>query len=190
MMLRFYAGNTQCKHIFFAACHDVGYVSDVICGDNERFSLISTPSLLFHSEFKKLGMNIEELPGVFRQTPLPHRASAQDLSKTNPSAASGTNRFVYAFPAATSGGFANNINTVCQFYAFGKCKYGSSCKFSHIDSTTSLQDSQNESSSPLTMANSSISNGRKANSDQCDGSVIFSSNIMTFQEKNTSQKVI
>lgn len=175
-MLRFYADNTQCKHVFFAACHDVGYVSDLIsCGNNKKFSLIRTPSLPFHAAFNKLDMNIEELPGVFLQTPLPQ---ARDLSKANPSAASGTNKFVQAFPATTSREFANNNNTACPFYASGNCKYGRSCKFSHIDSKMSPQDNQNGSSSPNIMANSSISNGSKNNSDWRGGSVTsFGSNI-------------
>jgi hypothetical protein len=178
-MLRFYADKTQCKHVFFAACHDVGYVSDLIsCGDNKKFSLITTPSLPFHPALNKLDMSIEELPGVFLQTPLPHRASARDLSKTNPSAALGTNKLVQAFPAPTSREFTNNNNTACAYYAFGNYKYGRSCKFSHIDRKTSPQDNQDGSSSPLIMANSPISYGSKDNSDWRGGSVTsFGSNI-------------
>ncbi|SCO54639.1 uncharacterized protein FFNC_15604 [Fusarium fujikuroi] len=77
-VLRLYADNTQCKHIYFAACHDVGYVSDLIPfrGNRERFTLIRTPGVSFHKEFDRLGMNVEELPGVFRHVPLTWAYSA------------------------------------------------------------------------------------------------------------------
>ncbi|KAF6514161.1 hypothetical protein HZS61_006417 [Fusarium oxysporum f. sp. conglutinans] len=69
-ILRLYAENAQCKHIYFAACHDVGYVSDLIPfrGNRERFTLIRTPSLLFHKEFDRLGMNVEELLFILRSS--------------------------------------------------------------------------------------------------------------------------
>ncbi|KAL6353659.1 hypothetical protein LRP88_12972 [Fusarium phalaenopsidis] len=78
-ILRLYADNAQCKHIYFAACHDVGYVSDLtpFRGNQDRFTLTLTPSLLFHQEFEKLGMNIEDLHGVFRQNPLTKDAVCQ-----------------------------------------------------------------------------------------------------------------
>ncbi|KAJ3458950.1 hypothetical protein MRS44_013059 [Fusarium solani] len=84
-ILRLYADNAQCKHIYFAACHDVGYVSDLTPyrGNQDRFTLIRTPSLLFHKEFEKLGMNIEELHGVFRQTPLTCRLAHIDTKTSS-----------------------------------------------------------------------------------------------------------
>ncbi|KAH8745006.1 hypothetical protein F5883DRAFT_703400 [Diaporthe sp. PMI_573] len=41
-MLRLYAENAQCKHIYFAACHDAGYVSQLTAyrGQKDRFTLI------------------------------------------------------------------------------------------------------------------------------------------------------
>ncbi|KAJ4169281.1 hypothetical protein NW754_001393 [Fusarium falciforme] len=49
-ILYLYADNAQCKHINFAACHDMGYVSDLTPyrGDKDRFTLIRSPSLLFY----------------------------------------------------------------------------------------------------------------------------------------------
>ncbi|KAM0426461.1 hypothetical protein ACHAPT_008152 [Fusarium lateritium] len=164
-ILRLYADNAQCKHIYFAACHDVGYVSDLTPyrGNQARFTLIRTPSLLFHKEFEKLGMNIEELPGVFRQTPLTYAATPQ--SKPNNSSTK-TN---LTSPNLSNGGAASNDgNAVCQFYSLGKCRYGHSCRLVHIDTKTSSHTSQNSTPSP------SIGNGskpdRNLNSDWRRGS--------------------
>ncbi|KAJ4209635.1 hypothetical protein NW759_013282 [Fusarium solani] len=103
-ILRLYADNAQCKHIYFAACHDVGYVSDLTPyrGNQDRFTLIRTPSLLFHKEFEKLGINIEELHGVFRQTPLTYAASSQ--SKPNNS----STKLNLASKNLSNGGTASN----------------------------------------------------------------------------------
>jgi hypothetical protein len=71
-LLSFYADNAQCQHMYFAGCHDVGYISELTPhkGNRARFTLINTPSIKFHTEFTKLGMDVEELPDVFRRTPL------------------------------------------------------------------------------------------------------------------------
>ncbi|RYP31910.1 hypothetical protein DL766_004195 [Monosporascus sp. MC13-8B] len=127
-MLRLYAENAQCKHIYFAACHDVGYVSELIPyrGNRDRFTLISTPSLRFHDEFAKLGMNVEELPGVFRTAPLD--------SVYKPGVSWGPSKPLGAAlsPAATTSP-ASDGQKICQFYQIGKCKYGKGCKNQHID---------------------------------------------------------
>ncbi|KAM5344279.1 hypothetical protein ACJ41O_012816 [Fusarium nematophilum] len=159
-LLGMYAENTQCKIIYFAAGHDVGYVSDLTPyrGNRERFTLIRTPSLLFHKEFDKLGMNIEEFPGVFRSTPLTYSSSAQPQTKSNPSSTSGAGKYVPPSPnPASSGGFSIDSNSACQFFALGKCKYGNSCRFSHIDTKMTPQGSYDNSPSP--------SNGSRSNSN-------------------------
>ncbi|KAL6825915.1 hypothetical protein J3E69DRAFT_335351 [Trichoderma sp. SZMC 28015] len=71
-MLNLYAENSQCKHIYLAACHDGGYISDLTTyiGNKDRFTLVNSPGVRFHKEYLKLGMGIEELPGVFHSLPL------------------------------------------------------------------------------------------------------------------------
>ncbi|KAF4450806.1 hypothetical protein F53441_6138 [Fusarium austroafricanum] len=140
-ILRLYADNAQCKHIYFAACHDVGYVSDLtpFRGNRERFTLIRTPSLLFHKEFDRLGMNVEELPGVFRHSPLTYAYStAQPKAPLAPS--TNTNKSSSAYTNSTNKN-ANDGRDVCSFYMQGNCRYGSTCKFSHTSSKTSSQSS-------------------------------------------------
>lgn len=71
-MIRMYAENPQCKHIYVAACDD----SDLACDlghykdDSDRFTLLTTPSVQMHEDFKDLGMSMEELPKVFMTAPL------------------------------------------------------------------------------------------------------------------------
>ncbi|KAM6513627.1 hypothetical protein FALCPG4_016010 [Fusarium falciforme] len=165
-ILRLYADNAQCKHIYFAACHDVGYVSDLTPyrGNQDRFTLIRTPSLLFHKEFEKLGMNIEELHGVFRQTPLTYAASSQ-IKPNNSST-----KLNLASTNLSNGGTASNDgNAVCQFYSLGKCRYGNSCRLAHIDTKTSSHTSQNSTPSPPSIGNGSKPD-RNPNSDWRRGS--------------------
>ncbi|KAF4962294.1 hypothetical protein FSARC_9625 [Fusarium sarcochroum] len=132
-ILRLYADNTQCKHIYFAACHDVGYVSDLtpFRGHSERFTLIKTASALFHREFERLEMNIEELSGVFRQVPLKYAYnSAQTKTSLAPSTIAGKPSQV-CFSSTPLNRDANDGNTICHFYAGGYCKYNHYCKFTH-----------------------------------------------------------
>lgn len=142
-LLRLYAENAQCKHIFFAACHDAGYVSELTQYRNhrERFTLIRTPGLYFHDEFNKLGLGVEELAGVFRPT-----GSAMDAIYPKPQQPlSHTNNNIISKPPppmAPSSPAASKISLsgtgeVCQFYKMGKCRYGDHCKNMHVNPQTS-----------------------------------------------------
>ncbi|KAL9562268.1 hypothetical protein ACKAV7_013351 [Fusarium commune] len=177
-ILRLYADNAQCKHIYFAACHDVGYVSDLIPfrGNRERFTLIRTPSVLFHKEFDRLGMNVEELPGVFRHVPLTH-AYATAQTKTALASSNNISKVVSApYTNSTIKRNSNDGNSVCSFYMQGNCRYGSGCKFSHVDSKTS---SQNSTPSPSTIG-TSIKN---LTGDWRRGSSLTKSNIESLPRK-------
>lgn len=62
---RLFADNHQCKHIFFAGCHDVGYMSmlDPFRGKANRVTLIKAAA--FQPEYGSLGLSILEIPSVF-----------------------------------------------------------------------------------------------------------------------------
>lgn len=132
-LMHLYAENTQCQHIYFAACHDAGYIADLTPykGNSGRFTLINTPGIRFHQEFTKLGMGIEELPGVFRTTPLDGVPLSRPSYPTSTSTKATPANTHVASPvdetASTDG------QKPCRFYPLGKCKYGRACKNLHVD---------------------------------------------------------
>lgn len=69
-MFRLFADINQCKHIFFAGCHDTGYLSMLTPyrGMSDRITLLKGAS--FHPEFETLGLSISEMPSVFMSSPL------------------------------------------------------------------------------------------------------------------------
>ncbi|KAJ0100722.1 hypothetical protein J7T55_010619 [Diaporthe amygdali] len=127
-MLRLYAENTQCKHIYFAACHDAGYVSQLTAyrGQKDRFTLIKAPSLHFHDEFAKLGLSIEELPGVFRSA-----GSAMDALCPKPLQSAGKPYLSLSTARTQTVG----LKETCTFHSAGKCIYGEYCKNLHVGPT-------------------------------------------------------
>lgn len=137
-LLRLYAENGQCKHIYFAACHDVGYISELtpFTGNSSKFTLIDTPGIRFHDEFTKLGMGIEEFRNVFRHSAIDGSVTFR-LNKNTAGAATKT---VSAPPLQTSPttlsptlAAEQDKKTICLFYSFAKCRYGKSCKLLHVD---------------------------------------------------------
>lgn len=68
-MFRLFADLNQCRHIYFAGCHDTGYGSLLTpYRGSDRITLIKAAG--FHREFEALGLPIKELPSVFSSTPL------------------------------------------------------------------------------------------------------------------------
>ncbi|KAI1078537.1 hypothetical protein F5B20DRAFT_571542 [Whalleya microplaca] len=157
-MLRLFAENAQCKHIYFAACHDVGYVSELTPyrGNRERITLLTTPGLLFHDEFTKLGLGIEELPGVFRTTTL---GSTSIYSRTSSSISKSTTMATASSPTIplqqAGAPLTNEAQKVCQFFPLGKCKYGKGCKNLHITGRLSNSHMNNQASFPFHAARNS-----------------------------------
>lgn len=142
-MLNLYAENSQCKHIYFAACHDGGYISDLTTyiGNKERLTLIDSPSVKFHPEYRKLGMAIEKLPGVFLSMPL-DAIFVPNSSRSGPASivAEKSAAVVPWAPSSQSNNSVENERKPCFFYQIGKCKYGRSCTNLHISSHIDYMD--------------------------------------------------
>jgi hypothetical protein len=87
-MFRLFADSNQCRHIYFAGCHDTGFGSLLTPyrGRGDRITLIKAAS--FHREFEDLDLPIRELPSVFKSTPI---ASAKPTTTVNTKVASATN---------------------------------------------------------------------------------------------------
>ncbi|KAH8905701.1 hypothetical protein BR93DRAFT_959417 [Coniochaeta sp. PMI_546] len=130
-LLQLYAENAQCKHIYFAACHDVGYISDLTphAGNSGRFTLVNSRGIKFHDEFAKLRMGVEELPGVFRSTPLDGPAFYRPPNSVVTSTKTPSSPVKQLSNPLTG---SDPQRAVCEFHKLGKCKYGASCKFLHV----------------------------------------------------------
>ncbi|KAJ5882698.1 uncharacterized protein N7473_011132 [Penicillium subrubescens] len=113
-MFRLFADSNQCRHIYFAGCHDTGFGSLLTPyrGRSDRITLIKAAS--FHREFKDLGLPIRELPSVFKSTPI---SSTKPTTIVNTKAASATN---------------GSAKPICKHYQKGTCKYGNSCIKQHV----------------------------------------------------------
>lgn len=147
-LLNLYADNLQCKHIYVAACHDVGYLSDLtrFRGDRNRVTLVRSSGLLFHDQFCRLDLGIEELPGVFRTVPLDgpisytkSNSGADLIKNTSPIGPSATNMKYQATSPWES-------QKICQFYQSGKCRFAGDCKNAHIDPRLSTRADSTKSS--------------------------------------------
>jgi len=135
-LFNLYADNAQCKHIYFAACHDVGYISELtrFMKDKDRITLIRSKGLLFHERFARLDLGIEELPGVFRPTPLDLQIQSAKSSPLNGfSNAPLTAPDTQAASHEPSG--SAEQQKLCSYFQAGKCRYGKGCKNLHVDST-------------------------------------------------------
>lgn len=147
-MFRQFVNNPSCKHIFFAGCHDVGYVAELTPyrDHSEKITLVRTHA--FHHQFSNLGLRIEEFHGVFRTAPLD---TQQTFYKPKQPAA--------AHQTPTSKSEPNeNIKPPCTFYQKAQCKYGSGCKFAHVKArpnNTSVDHTQS-SGAPNWRANAEL----------------------------------
>lgn len=214
-LLRLHADNAQCKHIYFAACHDVGYISELTPhkGDSGRFTLLRTSGVNFHQQFTKLDLGIETFPGVFRSTPLDvamqlrsHRAGSTGNTKTattgpagggggggGASAPPGKNNSAHpsiddtrASSQGDDSNGADNNQRICRFYQQGKCKYGTGCKNAHVSDRLSSITSWRTAG----RGNISQSDGRLSAQDH-DGEESPSAGTgrLHFQQKNVQQHI-
>lgn len=138
-MFRQFAENAQCRHIYFACCHDVGYLSELTpyINNRDRITLVRTPA--FHQEFSKLGMRIEDFPNIFRTTPLEGQSFVPSIKTPPP-------RSVEPSTATA----ADNTATVCSFYQKGVCKCGKACRNLHVKASTNGSPLETSSNLPDT----------------------------------------
>ncbi|RMZ08686.1 hypothetical protein D0860_04554 [Hortaea werneckii] len=137
-MFRQSVNNSQCKHIFFAGCHDTGYISELAPYSSERERITLVGSGTFHHEFVKISPRIENFPMLFRPTslkgdPVPQKSTIEEV------AAPVTKSTPTAQPAENANNGEGKTPKVCGFFKKGKCKNGKNCRFLHT------QDSSNGS---------------------------------------------
>lgn len=123
-LFRQFVDNTQCRHIYFAGCHDVGYINELIPHRNNREKVTLVRNYATHPEFTKLGMRIEDFPGIFRTTPID---------------ASGVQPYKAPIPANKTPSISSIPEQPrakpCYFFQKGLCKYGNGCANMHVRPT-------------------------------------------------------
>lgn len=89
-MFRLFVDLNQCRHIYFAGCHDTGFGSLLTPyrGRGDRITLIKGAS--FHREFEELNLPIRELPSVFMSTPVASSKPTATINAKVPPATNGT----------------------------------------------------------------------------------------------------
>ncbi|KAJ6001139.1 hypothetical protein N7481_001548 [Penicillium waksmanii] len=146
-IFRLYADMNQCRHIYFAGCHDTGYASLLTPykDKSDRITLLKAAG--FHREFEELGLPIKEMPSVFMSTSLP--TSGKPVSAVNTKLANspinGTN---------SSNGFngtngAGPTKPLCKHFQKGICKFGSGCIKQHVMPNQNLSRPGDESPKQL-----------------------------------------
>lgn len=137
-LFRQFVDNTQCRHIYFAGCHDVGYINELIPHRNNREKITLVRNYATHQEFGKLGMRFEDFPGVFRTSPIdPFNNHAPGFKATQ-----ATNKVPPSLETRAPEG------NPCHFFQKGLCKHGKNCTFSHVKPVNMNGSTASHSQSP------------------------------------------
>lgn len=105
-MFRLFVDLNQCRHIYFAGCHDTGFGSLLTPyrGRGDRITLLKAAS--FHRDFESLNLPIKELPSVFMSTPL------TPTNPTNPIIPKSVGLINSKVPTAPT----NGVKPVCKHF--------------------------------------------------------------------------
>jgi hypothetical protein len=153
-LFRQFVDNTQCRHIYFAGCHDVGYINELIPHRNNRDKVTLVRNYATHPEFTKLGLRIEDFPGIFRTTPI-------DASIVQPYKAPITANKA----PSMSDNFESPKSKPCFFFTKGLCKYGDSCVKLHVKSTNGSGTTPDQPLSTNASRRNSASNSKFGSSN-------------------------
>ncbi|KAH7044676.1 hypothetical protein B0J12DRAFT_557363, partial [Macrophomina phaseolina] len=138
---RLFADSGQCKHVFFAGCHDPRYLPllSPFLGKSDRVTLIRAPAQ--RSEYQSLALPIDDFASVFRDSALPGwnpGAASPVNARPNPqSGLAKTNGAAALKEISSSSSLNGDIvedagSQLCaHFIKKGWCKFGKGCKFSH-----------------------------------------------------------
>lgn len=115
-MFRLFAELNQCRHIYFAGCHDTGYGSLLTPyrGRSDRITLIKAAG--FHRDFEALDLPIKELPTVFMNTPLLNSKPPTAPAATKVINGTHTSNGMNGSNSMHGANGANGIKTVCKHF--------------------------------------------------------------------------
>lgn len=150
-MFRLFVENNQCRHIFFAGCHDTGYLNLLTpyMGKTDKITLLRGSS--FSPEFSRLGLDIDDLDGLFNSNPL----EGFDARRFTPKAPTAQPKFT-SMSNGHSGSTSDNT-PVCTHYLRGMCKFGSGCKKSHSNGGDSWRSGEHKSDRDVAYRNTAQS---------------------------------
>ncbi|OQD69996.1 hypothetical protein PENDEC_c028G04664 [Penicillium decumbens] len=119
-MFRLFVDLNQCRHIYFAGCHDTGFGSMLTpYRSSNKITLIKAAS--FHRDFETMGLPIRELPSVFMSSPL---TTTKPTGPPSAKAASSNN--------TSNGTNGSSTKPVCKHFQKGICRFGNGCIKQHI----------------------------------------------------------
>ncbi|OJD30736.1 zinc finger ccch-type protein [Diplodia corticola] len=144
---RLFAEAGQCKHIFFAGCHDTRYIPllSPYLGKADKITLIKAPA--HQPEYHSLDLPVEKFSSVFRDAPLPGWTPSTAATK------GAASKPTLAQPEPVNGSLKERSNGATSknepsgpssldeeslgpkpcpmFVRKHTCKFGRNCKFSH-----------------------------------------------------------
>lgn len=114
-----FADAGQCKHIFFAGCHDTRYIPllSPFLGKADKVTLIRAPA--HRPEYHSLALPVEDFSSVFRDTPLPGwspgttsiKGAAKKQALVQPEPVSSRAEQPNTFPKANGAAALNEISS-------------------------------------------------------------------------------
>ncbi|KAK4894773.1 hypothetical protein LTR27_007161 [Elasticomyces elasticus] len=124
-LFRHFIEDGRCKQIYFAGCHDTGYVAELTQHAASRDRITLVKHYAFHYHFSNLSMREGSLGEVFRTTPLEF-----DRMGAKPWKATGTPVIDRAL-AEGEETLAGPDRPACAYWPLGICKLGKACHFRH-----------------------------------------------------------
>ncbi|KAK3637797.1 hypothetical protein LTR56_012003 [Elasticomyces elasticus] len=132
--LRHFMDIPQCKHLYFAGCHDRSYVADLTPHrSSSRITLVDHTS--FKTEFAELDMRVEELRDIFcpiSRTPNTKSIGAQVKTSTRHDNLNLEIPSRSFFKQSRSAARTEPRGLICKYFQAGACKSGRACNFRHV----------------------------------------------------------
>ncbi|KAK5679377.1 hypothetical protein LTS10_008192 [Elasticomyces elasticus] len=137
-LFRHFIEDGRCKQVYFAGCHDTGYVAELTQHAASRDRITLVRHYAFHYHFRSLGLREVSLGEVFRSGPLEF-----DRMGAKPWKPTGTSAIDRAL-AEGEETLAGPMQPACAYWPLGICKLGKTCRFRHDKQDTRQVDASSE----------------------------------------------
>ncbi|KAK3658468.1 hypothetical protein LTR56_001879 [Elasticomyces elasticus] len=140
-LFRHFIEDARCKQVYFAGCHDTGYVAELTQHAASRDRITLVKHYAFHYHFSNLSMREVSLGEVFRTTLLDF-----DRMGAKPRKPTGTSAIDQAL-AEGEETLAGPDRPACAYWPLGICKLGKACHFRHDKQVAKEPDTSFEETS-------------------------------------------